>query len=50
MGALFPKLRMARCEHHYVFCLPREGAPALIAAILHERMDLITRLGNRLAE
>lgn len=50
MSALFPKLRMARCEHHYVFCLPREGAPALIVAILHERMDLITRLGNRLAE
>lgn len=40
MSALFPALRMARCEHHYVFCLPREGAPALIMAIFHERMDL----------
>jgi len=50
LSALFPALRVARCEHHYIFCLPRERAPALIVAILHERMDLITRLGNRLAE
>ncbi|MBN8839947.1 MAG: type II toxin-antitoxin system RelE/ParE family toxin [Sphingomonadales bacterium] len=50
MSALIPALRMARCEHHYIFCLPREGAPALIVAIFHERMDLITRLGDRLAE
>ncbi|WP_417467637.1 type II toxin-antitoxin system RelE/ParE family toxin [Maricaulis sp.] len=49
MSALYPALRMARCEHHYVFCLPRETAPALIVAIFHERMDLMTRLPNRLA-
>lgn len=48
MSALFPALRMARCEHHYVFCLPRENAPALIVAILHERMDLMARLADRL--
>src|SRR3546814_2973006 len=40
MSALYPALLMAHCEHHYVFCLPREQAPALIVAILHERMDL----------
>ena len=39
---------MAHCEHHYAFALPREGAPALIVAILHERMDLMTRLAERL--
>ncbi|AXI82794.1 type II toxin-antitoxin system RelE/ParE family toxin [Xylella taiwanensis] len=50
MSALFPALRMGRYEHHYVFCLPREGAPALIVAIFHERMDLITRLVDRLKE
>ncbi|MEO3432890.1 type II toxin-antitoxin system RelE/ParE family toxin [Inquilinus sp. CAU 1745] len=50
MSALFPALRMAHCERHYVFCLPREGAPALIVAIFHERMDLITRLADRLNE
>lgn len=50
MSALFPALRMAHCEHHYVFCLPREGMPALIVAIFHERMDLIARLAIRLNE
>ncbi|HLS68387.1 MAG TPA: type II toxin-antitoxin system RelE/ParE family toxin [Kiloniellales bacterium] len=48
MSELYPTLRMARCEHHYVFCLPRERAPALVVAIFHERMDLMTRLANRL--
>ena len=48
MSALYPALRMARCEHHYVFCLPRENAPALIVAIFHERMDLMNRLTDRL--
>lgn len=48
MSELFPALRMARCEHHYVFCLPREEAPALVVAIFHERMDLMTRLAERL--
>lgn len=48
MSALYPALRMARCEHHYVFCLPREDAPALVVAIFHERMDLMARLADRL--
>lgn len=48
MSDVHPALRMAHCEHHYVFCLPRDGAPALIVAILHERMDLMTRLADRL--
>jgi len=33
ISELFPELRMAHCEHHYVFCLPRRGAPALVVAI-----------------
>ncbi len=48
MSALFPVLRMARCEHHYIFCLPREAAPALIVAIFHERMEVMARLAERL--
>lgn len=47
MSALYPALRMACCEHHYVFCLPRENAPALVVAIFHEHMDLMTRLAAR---
>lgn len=48
MAALYPGLRMVLCEHHYIFCLPREDAPALVVAIFHERMDLMTRLAERL--
>ena len=48
MAALYPGLRMVRCEHHYVFCLPRDNAPALVVAIFHERMDLMARLADRL--
>ena len=48
MSALYPALRMAHCRHHYIFCLPRENAPPLIVAILHERMDLMVRLKERL--
>lgn len=48
LGALYPTLRMAHCEHHYVFCLPRDDAPALVVAIFHERMDLLARLADRL--
>jgi len=49
LGALYPALHMAHCEHHYIFCLRRENAPPLIVAILHERMNLMTRLADRLA-
>lgn len=49
MSDMHPGLRMARCEHHYAFCLERDINPPLIVAILHERMDLIQRLGDRLS-
>jgi hypothetical protein len=48
MTALYPALKMARCQRHYVFCLLREHAPALIVAILRERTDLMKRLVDRL--
>ncbi len=48
MSELCPALRMAHCERHYVFCLLRQNAPALIVAILHERMSLVARLEHRL--
>ncbi len=28
MSELYPALRMVRCEHHYVFCLPLTAARA----------------------
>ncbi|MCL2897400.1 type II toxin-antitoxin system RelE/ParE family toxin [Brenneria sp. WC1b.1] len=48
MSELWPTLRMAHCEHHYVFCLPRENEPVLVVAIFHERMELMARLAERL--
>ena len=50
LGDLHQGLRMIRCEHHYIFCLPRDGSPALIVAIFHERMDLMVRLAGRLGD
>lgn len=50
MSDLYPTLLIAHCEHHYAFALPREGGPALIVAILHERIDLMTRLAERLSK
>ena len=48
LSEIHPGLRMVRCQHHYIFCLPRANAIALVVAILHERMDLITRVADRL--
>jgi plasmid stabilization system protein ParE len=48
LSSLIPSLRMSRCEHHYIVCLPRDDGPALIVALVHERMDLVSRLRGRL--
>ena len=45
-----PELRVSRVEHHYVFHLCRENQSPLIVAVLHERMDLMTRLRSRLGD
>lgn len=50
MSALYPALRMTRCQDHYVFCLLQQDAPARIVAIFRERMDLMKRLVDRLKE
>lgn len=48
LSFIHPKLRMARCERHYIFCLPRKHALPVILAIFHERMDMMARLKSRL--
>jgi toxin ParE1/3/4 len=45
-----PELLACRCEHHYVFSLHDPNAPVLILAVLHEQMDLMVRLRERLGE
>jgi len=50
MDDLYPNLRMKKCGHHYVFCLPRNSEQSLIIAIFHERMDIMIRLADRLRD
>jgi len=45
---VYPGVRVQLAGHHFVFCLPRKAEPALILAVLHERMDLVARLTGRL--
>jgi plasmid stabilization system protein ParE len=49
LSDIHPALRVMRCEHHYIFGIWREKEPVIIVAILHERMDLIARITDRLA-
>jgi toxin ParE1/3/4 len=48
MGTVLPGLRMKRVAQHCIFCVPQASGPALILAVLHQRMDLMARLKNRL--
>ncbi|MBO9331226.1 type II toxin-antitoxin system RelE/ParE family toxin [Achromobacter xylosoxidans] len=48
LDELLPGLRVRRAGRHVLFCLPRHNRQALILAILHERMDLMARLKERL--
>ena len=44
-----PDLLFTHCEHHYIFYWqPKDRTKPIILAVLHERMDLIQRLKNRL--
>ena len=45
---LYPGLRVRLAGSHYIFCLPQREKPTVILAFLHERMNLITRLKERL--
>jgi plasmid stabilization system protein ParE len=49
LSALHPRLRAALSGKHYVFCLLRYNQPAIVLAILHERMDIMARLKIRLS-
>jgi toxin ParE1/3/4 len=44
-----PDLLFTHCEHHYIFYWqPKDSVKPIILAVLHERMDLIQRLRDRL--
>jgi plasmid stabilization system protein ParE len=46
--SVLPGLRVKAAGSHFVFCMLRPGKPALVLAILHQRMDLMARLQRRL--
>jgi len=48
-SARYPQVFVSRCEHHYIFYLHPEGQKPHILAVLHENMDLLSRLIERLA-
>lgn len=45
----YPQVRVTRCQHHHVFYIQPEEQKPLIIAVLHENMDLMARLGERLS-
>ena len=45
----FSQLFVTRCEHHYVFYLHPQKTKPVIIAILHERMDMVNHLKDRLS-
>ena len=45
----YPQVRVTRCQYHYIFHLHAEGQKPRIFAVLHERMDLLARIGERLS-
>jgi toxin ParE1/3/4 len=44
----YSQVLVTRCEHHYIFYIHPEGNKPRIIAIFHERMDMLTRLKERL--
>lgn len=44
----YPQVRFTHCEHHYVFYMNFENRPPCIIAVLHESMDIVSRLEERL--
>ena len=44
-----PELLFIHCRNHYIFYITRDNNCPLIIAVLHENMNLVTRLKNRLS-
>jgi plasmid stabilization system protein ParE len=43
----YPQGKFTRCEHHYVFYMGFENRLPCIIAVLHESMDIVSRLEER---
>jgi toxin ParE1/3/4 len=47
-SSAYPDVFVSHCEHHYIFYLYLEGQKPRIFAVLHENMNLLARLAERL--
>ena len=47
-SSLDPEIMVSRCEHHYIFFTHQRGQKPRIFAVLHERMNQLERLKERL--
>ena len=45
----YPEVQVSQCGHHYIFYIHPENKPPCIIAVLHERMDMLSRLKKRLS-
>jgi len=45
-----PDIRQVHCQHNFVFAIEVPDQPLAIVAVLHEGMDLMTRLVDRLGD
>lgn len=41
-------VRIKHCQKYYIFALIRKNTPMMVIAIFHERIDLMSRLKDRL--
>jgi plasmid stabilization system protein ParE len=48
-SAALPQVQVTRCHRHSVFFVQPENKKPCIVAILHERMEIISRLKHRLS-
>jgi len=44
----YSQVQVTRCEHHYVFYVDFKNKQPCIIAVLHEAMDIVSRLKSRL--
>ncbi|MDQ6967633.1 MAG: type II toxin-antitoxin system RelE/ParE family toxin [Mariprofundaceae bacterium] len=42
------QVEVVHCQHHYVFFIHSDKKPPVIIAVLHERMDMLVWLRNRI--
>ncbi len=48
LSSLHPDVMVSRCEHHYIFFMHPNDQTPQIFAVLHERMNPLERLKDRL--